>query len=174
MNGQHRKILAAVHAEQRERRGPVPPALVSIALNVASTAGRERVDRHITELLGSGCLEAVEDTHRGNGLLVTVAGRRELDSQPPAPVGPVSSGTDGAEPSDPQAVESQAPATGSTNDADLAAEGWSIMTGLAEIAIGKLRTLPANDVTERARLYAVLRRYQRHTDALLARYGGEA
>ena len=48
------------------------------------------------------------------------------------------------------------------------------MTGLAEIAIGKLQSLPASDVAERARLYAVLRRYQRHTDALLARYGDES
>lgn len=172
MNGQHRRILAAVFTEQRERRGPVPPALVSFALNVASTAGRERVDRHITELLGSGCLEALEDAHRGNGLVVTVAGRRELDSQPPA--GSVSSATDETEPSSSQSVESQAPVNGSTGDADLAAEGWSIMTGLAEIAFAKLRALPADDVAERARLYAVLRRYQIHTATLLERYGGEA
>ncbi|GHB24277.1 hypothetical protein [Salinicola rhizosphaerae] len=173
MNGQHRRILEAVHAESSERRGPCPFSLVAVALNVASNPGRDQVDSRIAELLRTGHLEAVEDRVRGNGLVVTKRGRQELKEVRVLP-GTVLSPTDETEPSPAQPVESQAPASGSTNDADLAAEGWSIMTGLAEIAIGKLQSLPASDVAERARLYAVLRRYQRHTDSLLARYGGEA
>lgn len=184
MNSQHRRILAAVRAESISRRGPCPTGLVAVALNVASTAGRERLDRHIAELLRTGCLEDKRDPMRGNGLLVSGAGQRELDAaadvalQPPdtpaETTGSVTTGEEETRPSPAQPVESLAALTGSTGDADLAADGWSIMTGLAEIAFAKLRALPADDVAERARLYALLRRYQRHTDALLERYGDEA
>jgi hypothetical protein len=174
MNSQHRKILAAIRSESTERRGPCPFGLVAVALNVASNPGRDQIDRRIAELLRTGHLETVEDRVRGNGLIVTATGLRELHDTPLTSAGSVSSGGNESEPSPPPLVESETTPTGTTGDADLAAEGWSIMTGLAEIAIGKLQSLAVDDVAERAQLYALLRRYQRHTDALLERYGDEA
>ncbi|OLO06861.1 hypothetical protein BTW08_15310 [Salinicola sp. MH3R3-1] len=187
MNSQHRRILAAVRAESISRRGPCPTGLVAVALNIASTAGRERLDRHIAELLRTGCLEDKRDPMRGNGLLVTGTGQRELDApadtalQPSAeaptePAGSLSTGADETRPLLAQPVESSAAPTGSIGDADLAAEGWVLMTELATVAFERLRGLHNidHDLPERVRLHALLRRYQQHTGALLTRYGDES
>ncbi|WIX34942.1 hypothetical protein QO259_09990 [Salinicola sp. JS01] len=84
MSSRQREILTAIRTECQARRGPCPPGLVAVALDVATTSGRERLERQLVELTERGWLEAVEDTFRGNGWVVTPAGRQVLDTRPDA------------------------------------------------------------------------------------------
>ncbi|SDK31338.1 hypothetical protein [Billgrantia gudaonensis] len=83
MAASRRAILGAIQAESRERRGPVPIHLVAIAVNAGSERDQQDVERKLKGLRSAGLIALRQDL-RGSGLVLTDAGRVELE-QPDAP-----------------------------------------------------------------------------------------
>lgn len=91
MNTEQRRLLEAIDALQRERRGPVPDWLIPVAVNVIGSAERDALVKRVKVLIADGLLTEVRNHALDAGIEVTAEGRRALartepvDAETPAP-----------------------------------------------------------------------------------------
>lgn len=116
-----RDILAAILEESRQRRGPVPVRLVSIAVNASGKASQLEVESKLLALRSAGLIAAHQDL-RGSGLVVTPRGSMflegKLPDEKPAPTPePVPTPAPPPEP-EPQAAEAAPEPTHSQESAE--------------------------------------------------------
>lgn len=164
MSSRQREILTAIRTECQARRGPCPPGLVAVALNVATTNGRERLERQLVELTERGWLEAVEDSHRGNGLVVTLAGRQALETSLDASPPP-----DAPEPP-PSPMPAPTQTTPACRDAELLRDSYALALDCAAALIDGQRDPHASQGLEQSlERLALYRRIAAHCDALYLR-----
>ncbi|RXE49196.1 hypothetical protein [Chromohalobacter israelensis] len=84
MNTAQRRLLEAIDALQRERRGPVPDWLIPVAVNVIGSAERNDLVKRVRVLIADGLLTEMRNHALGAGIEVTAEGRRALaDTEAP-------------------------------------------------------------------------------------------
>lgn len=78
-------MLRAILEECEQRRGPTPAVLVAIAVNAKMEAARTDVDAMLLGLRQDGLIAYRRDAHRGDGLVVTDAGRALIEGKAAEP-----------------------------------------------------------------------------------------
>ncbi|WIX31232.1 hypothetical protein QO259_10335 [Salinicola sp. JS01] len=146
-------------------------SLVSVALNIATRAGRAQLEQHLARLIAGGYLEEVSDPIRGDGLRVTPSGMEAMQASPekapePAPTPaatPVA--TSSAKPL-PTALKIDGEAHGQGVPDNWRENSVELLVEFAAVAMERYHSLPDSQETrhEKLHLYGLLMRFKGHLD----------
>lgn len=174
-------VLTAIAEETRARRGPMPPRLVPIASNCRTQADRNAVEALLITLHAEGLIQHTRDAIRGNGVMLTEAGKRARQLPPaqrePAPTRPVApkpatpaSAPSPTPPPDPEAPADTLPDPERIDleriDPECQPELAALLCDLAGVLTERLSTARlAGDVADMTRYRDLANRLQRHLGA---------
>lgn len=148
-----RAVLRAILEECEQRRGPTPAVLVAIAVNAKMEAARTDVDAELLGLRQEGLIACRRDAHRGDGLVVTDAGRALAESKAAEPEADSADSPVGQPaPSDPERVD---PAT--------QPELFTLLCDMGSVISERLAVaIEAGDLHQAARMQQLGRQVLRH------------
>ena len=154
MNTAQRRLLEAIDALQRERRGPVPDWLIPVAVNVIGSAERDALVKRVKVLIADGLLTEVRNHALDAGIEVTAEGRRALARTEPEPQ------------SLPATLEIDGVPHGQGVPENWRENSIDLLVQFAALSLERYHSLPDSRQTrhEKLRLYELLMRFKEHLD----------